>query len=270
MSPTTADAAGPASSATDPVAPVQSVDRALAVLEILAARQPAGVTELAEELGVHKSTVSRLVAVLEHRGFVEQLSERGKYRLGFTLVRLAGATMARRDVAREGRRACEGLAEVLGETVNLAILDDGRAINILEASGPAGVALQTWVGQATPLHATSTGKSLLAGLDPAQVVAVTGEHLTAYTGRTVTDHAVLAARLAEVRAAGWSCAEEELEVGLNAVAAPVRDETGAVVAALSASGPAYRLGRDRFEVVAPHVVAAAAEVSRRLGHLPAP
>jgi DNA-binding IclR family transcriptional regulator len=249
---------------------VQSVDRALAVLEILARRTEAGVTEIADELGVHKSTASRLVSVLEHRGFVEQLGDRGKYRLGFTVIRLAGATLARSDVAREGRDACRRLSEEVGETVNIAVLRDHRAINISEVRGPAGVALQTWAGQSTPPHATSSGKSLLSdlaadALAPALGVAPGGA-LERFTAATLTDLDALATDLAVVRERGWSSAVEELELGLNAVAAPVRDDTGEVVAAVSASGPAYRLRPDRFEEVAPLVLAAAAEVSRRLGH----
>src|ERR671939_225701 len=99
-----------------PAALVQSVDRALSVLEILGARGEAGVTEIAAELGVHKSTAFRLIAVLEARGFVEQLADRGKYRLGFGIVRLAGATAAQMDLAQEDRRTCEELAADLGET----------------------------------------------------------------------------------------------------------------------------------------------------------
>lgn len=254
---------------TEP-APVQSVDRALAVLEILAGRTEAGVTEIAEELGVHKSTASRLVSVLEHRGYVEQLGDRGKYRLGFTIIRLAGATMARSDVAREGRSACRQLAEQVGETVNIAVLRDHRAINISEVRGSAGIALQTWAGQTTPPHATSSGKSLLAAVPPAELADVLGvapgQALERFTDATLTSLDALAAELAEVRERGWSSAVEELEVGLNALAAPVRDDTGAVVAVVSASGPAYRLGPDRFAEVVPWVQAAAAEVSRRLGY----
>src|SRR5919199_1200048 len=144
------------------VATVQSVDRALSVLEILAAHGEVGVTEIAAELGVHKSTAFRLVAVLETRGFVEQLADRGKYRLGFGIVRLAGATAAQLDIAQESRRTCEELAADLGETVNVAILDDDRAVNISQVRGPAALSTHNWVGQATPLHATSSGKVLLA------------------------------------------------------------------------------------------------------------
>src|SRR5437763_17124041 len=107
---------------TTAVAAVQSVDRAITVLEILARRGEAGVTEIALELGVHKSTAFRLVSVLEARGLVEQNADRGKYRLGLGVLRLAGATTARFDVPRQGRPAIEARARTRDETINLAIL----------------------------------------------------------------------------------------------------------------------------------------------------
>src|SRR5919107_274434 len=144
------------------VAAVQSVDRALSVLEILATHGEAGVTEVAAELGVHKSTAFRLVAVLESRGFVEQLADRGKYRLGFGIVRLAGAAAVQLDITQGGPPICEALAADLEETVNIAILDSDRAVNISQVRGPAALSTHNWVGQGTPLHATSSGKVLLA------------------------------------------------------------------------------------------------------------
>ena len=257
-----------AGGAREPVALVQSVDRALTVLEILAQRGVAGVTEIAGELGVHKSTASRLVAVLEARGFVEQLADRGKYRLGFGIVRLAGALTVQRDLAHESRRACEALAAEVGETVNVAILDGARVINISEIRGPAAIALNTWVGQSTPSHATSSGKVLLAHAAGSDLRALLGEQLPRYTERTLTDHGALSAELAEVRSRGWAATVEEYEVGLNAVAAPVHDHAGAVVAAVSVSGPSYRLTPAAFPRVAQRLLAATAEVSHRLGHLP--
>lgn len=247
-----------------PVALVQSVDRALTVLEILAQRGVAGVTEIAGELGVHKSTASRLVAVLESRGFVEQLADRGKYRLGFGIVRLAGALTVQRDLAHESRRACEALAADVGETVDVAILDGDRVINISEVRGPASVASHNWVGQSTPPHATSSGKVLLAygDVDPAGLGP-----LTRYTPHTLTDLEALRAELAAVRERGWGATVEEYELGLNALAAPVRDAGGAVVAAVSVSGPSYRLTEATFPTVALRLLEATAEFSRRLGHL---
>jgi len=250
------------------VAAVQSVDRALMVLEILGRRGSAGVTEIAADLGVHKSTVSRLIAVLESHGFVEQLSDRGKYRLGFAIVRLAGFTTAQMDLAKESQPICDRLSRESGETTNIAILDGDRIINIVEAHGPAEISLRTWIGQNCPAHATSSGKALLAALGAQTLRDLLGAGtLPVFTPNTVSDTDALAAELEHVRRDGWANVREELEVGLNAVAAPIWDSSGKTIAALSVSGPAYRLSPDRFATVAKLTIDSARQISRRLGHL---
>jgi DNA-binding IclR family transcriptional regulator len=247
-------------------ASIQSVDRALQVLEILARQGQGGVSDIADTLGVHKSTVSRLVSVLEARGFVEQLADRGKYRLGFTLVRLAGATMATRDLGKESREISEALAAEAGETVNLAILEGDRAINITEASGPLGIGLRTWVGQSSPAHATSSGKVLLAAVPDIRLPQVLGAGLERFTDNTIVDLDALTRELHLITNRGWASAVEELEDGLNAIAAPVRDHTGDVIAALSISGPSFRLTDDAIGHLSSRVRAAALEISLRLGY----
>jgi DNA-binding IclR family transcriptional regulator len=248
-------------------ATVQSVDRALLVLEILAALGQAGVTEIAAELGVHKSTVSRLISVLEARGYVEQLSDRGKYRLGFTIARLARSTSAQLDLVKQSQAACDALAVDSGETTNLAVLDGDRIVNIAEANGASGIALRTWVGQSCPAHATSSGKVLLAALTTAELRERLDGRLESFTDQTVTSRSALEAEFEVVRGRGWASVHEELEVGLNAVAAPVYDAESRVVAALSVSGPSYRLGEDEFDAIAKLTIAAAESISRRLGWL---
>jgi DNA-binding IclR family transcriptional regulator len=247
------------------VAAVQSVDRALSVLEILAAQGEAGVTEVAAELGVHKSTAFRLVAVLESRGFVEQLADRGKYRLGFGVVRLAGAAAAQLDIAQQGRRICEALAADLEETVNIAILDSDRAVNVSQVRGPAALSTHNWVGQGTPLHATSSGKVLLAHAADAVRKSLLSRELPRFTAATITDPEALQLDLDRIVEQGWGSTVEEYEVGLSAVAAPVRGADGDVVAALSVSGPSFRMDAQDFPRVARRVVAGAEELSRRLG-----
>jgi DNA-binding IclR family transcriptional regulator len=248
-----------------PAAAVQSVDRALLVLEILAKLGQAGVTEIAAELGVHKSTVSRLIAVLESRGYVEQVSGRGKYRLGFSIARLARASSGHLDLVKLSQDVCDSLAAEVGETTNLAVLDADRIINIAEAIGPAEITLRTWVGQSCPAHATSSGKVLLAGLDAADVRARLASVLESFTENTVVKITDLQRELATARERGWASVAEELEVGLNAVAAPVHDANAQVIAALSVSGPAYRMGAAQFEEAAKQTIAAADAISRRLG-----
>ena len=247
------------------VAVVQSVDRALSVLEILAAQGEAGVTEVAAELGVHKSTAFRLVAALENRGFVEQLADRGKYRLGFGVVRLAGAAATQLDIARQGRLICETLAADLEETVNIAILDGDRAVNVSQARGPAALSTHNWVGQGTPLHATSSGKVLLAHAPDAVRKGVLSRELPRFTAATITGPELLQQDLDRIVEQGWGTTVEEYEVGLNAVAAPVRGADGDVIAALSVSGPSFRMDPEDFPRLARRLVAGADELSRRLG-----
>lgn len=249
---------------------VKSVDRALQILEMIGRSGTAGVSELALELGVHKSTVSRLIASMEARGFVEQVSDRGKYRIGFTVVRLAGAAETPFDLGRQGQDICDMLALEVGETANLAVLDTdtGQAVNVVEAQSPSSVALRSWVGQSSPAHATSSGKALLADLPPKELTAVLGSRLQRYTDTTITSMAELRADLAEVNRRGWALADEEYEVGLVAVGAPVRDYTGAVVAALCVSGPRYRLDPAEGARVGAVVAAAADRLSERFGYAP--
>src|SRR5256885_4656104 len=132
---------------------VQSVDRAITVLEILARRGEARVTEVAAEIAVHKSTAFRLLGALEDRGLVEQDRDRGKYRLGFGLLRLAGAVSARMDITRYGHAVCERLAADIGETVNIAVARSHYAVNVDQVPGASALTPQNRIGQLTPCDA---------------------------------------------------------------------------------------------------------------------
>lgn len=249
-------------------AQVQSVDRALSILDLLAQRGEVGVTELAMELDVHKSTAFRLVTALERRQLVEQVGDRGKYRLGLGILRLAAATTGRLDVTRESQPVAARLAAELGETVNIAILDEHSAINVLQEFGTAAIGSRNWIGRRTPLHATSSGKVLLAHGGPALREAVLAAGLERHTPRTVTDPALLRRQLDAATEQGWAGTDEELEEGLTAVAAPILDGAGRVIAAISVSGPSYRLRATSFPEVAGRLVAGAREISTRMGHHP--
>ncbi|WP_404349700.1 IclR family transcriptional regulator [Phycicoccus jejuensis] len=246
---------------------VQSVDRAVTILELLALHGEAGTTQLARELGVHKSTASRLVAALERRRLVEQVEERGRYRLGVGVLKLAGATTARLDLAKEARPVVRRLASETGETVNLAVLSGGAALYVDQVSGSSTLSSYNWVGQHIPIHATSNGKVLVSEQHDPELTRTLGE-LTPYTPSTVTDRAVLDAQLAEVRERGWALATDELDVGLTALAAPVRDAHGDVVASISVSGPTFRFGADRVDELVPLLLAATEEASARIAHQP--
>ena len=247
---------------------VQSVDRAITVLEILAREGSAGVSEIATEIGVHKSTAFRLLAALEERDLVEQNTERGKYQLGFGVLRLASAIPARLELVRQAQPVLDELAQSLDETINLAVVREHYSVHVQQALGSAAVASQNWVGQVTPLHATSSGKVLLAYMSEERLDEILdAASLKSYTEHTVTSRGMLVEQLEQARVEGFATAFEELETGLNAAAVPVRDHTGTVIGALSASGPAYRFDKSRIESVADELKAAGARISRRMGWL---
>ena len=244
---------------------LQSVDRALRVLELLADWGSGGVSELAVELGVHKSTVFRLLGALEARDLVEQTSERGKYRLAFGVVRLARRVNVQLELAEQARDLTDGLARKVGESINVAVLREHFVVNIVQSRGHASVVSQNWTGQLTPLHATSSGKILLAHLDRQERADLIGRGLEAFTPHTHTDPVLLEDELAQARERGHAVTLGELEVGLHAVAVPVRGDEGTVVAALSASGPSYRMTPARISDILGEMEAAGEELSRRMG-----
>ncbi len=243
---------------------VQSVDRALTVLGLLASQGELGVTEIAADLGVHKSTAFRLVSTLEAHDLVEQVAERGKFRLGVGVLRLAGAATVRLDLVQESRPVAARLAREVGETVNITVLSGREALYLDQVSGPSALALHNWAGQRIPLHATSNGKIHLAFGSPT-LLGELERPLRRYTARTIVDEAALARDIGEVRHRGWALAVDELEEGLTAVAAPVRGADGGVAASVSASGPTFRLTAERTPDVVGRVIAAGREISARLG-----
>ena len=246
---------------------VQSVERALTVLEILAREGHAGVGEIAEEMGIHKSTVSRLIGSLVSREMVHQNTERGKYQLGFGILRLASSIPGRLSLVHEARPVLESLAEEFKETVNLAVLRSNYAVNVDQAMGPSTLATYDWVGSLTPLHATSSGKVLLAALDAGErdrILKETG--LRARTSRTITSRKELDAQLLEVAAKGYAVVREEFEIGLNAVAVPVYNHQGEVLGALSISGPAFRFDPEQTPGLLEKLKEAGLKVSANMGY----
>jgi DNA-binding IclR family transcriptional regulator len=245
-------------------APVQSVDRAITILELLAREGESSVTEIAAQLGVHKSTAFRLLATLEGHRLVEQINDRGRYRLGVGNLRLAGATTARLDVVSEARPLTRQLAADTGETVNITVRSDESALYLDQVAGSSALQSHNWVGQRIPLHATSNGKVLLSELSQHEFDEAL-PHLPRFTEHTITSVARLREELDGVRRRGYALAVDELEVGLTAAAAPIRSAHGDIIASMSISGPTFRLTHERLEETVPLVVAAALEVSHRLG-----
>ena len=254
-------AAAKAGSNGDGVATVQSVDRAVSILEILARSGEAGVTEIARELGVHKSTAFRLVAALERRDLVEQNAGRGKYRLGTGILRLAGATTSRLDLVQESRAVARRWPSTPARRSTSPSCPTARRSTWTRS--PARRPSSRTTGSASGSRCTRPPTArFCSARSSAAEVAARCRHLRSYTANTITTLDGLMRELDEVRARGYAIAIDELEIGLTAVAAPIRNIHGEVVASMSISGPTFRLDARRVPQMAEAVVAAAHEVSR--------
>jgi IclR family transcriptional regulator, acetate operon repressor len=246
---------------------LRSVTRAVRALEAIAESGDMGVSELGRKLDVHKATASRLLATLAERGLVERDPFSERYRLGFGLIRLAGAAMTSLDLVRSGRPILEELAERTRETVNIGVVSSDGVVYVDQVAGSRAIVSVNWVGQRTPLHCTSNGKVLLAFMDEPERERILARPLEKKTPRTIVDPGQLRQELEGIRRRGFAQTVEELEEGLNAVAAPVRQADGRVTAALSVSGPAFRMRGVDLPRVALLTSDAANAVSRRLGHV---
>ncbi len=245
---------------------IQSVRRAASLLRAFGSgASELGVSELGRRLNLHKSTVSRLLSTLESEGLLERAPGTEKYRLGPEISRLAGRVEHFGDVREVARPFLVELAEVTLETANLAVLDGDEVNNVDQVSGSHWVRVGNWVGRRTPLHCVANGKALLAFLPKPELERLTAGPLAAFTPLTVVQPSALRASLAQVRRQGYATALGEIEEGLNAIAAPISDASGAVVAAVSVSGPAYRVTPERVPALGQITREIAQRISQRLG-----
>jgi DNA-binding IclR family transcriptional regulator len=248
---------------------LRSVDRAIVVLKAFSEEEPElGVTELSQRLKLPKSTVYRLLVSLQQEGIVDQDPETEKYRLGIELVRLAGLVLKRMDVRQVARPYLRSLAEDSEETVNLTVLTDGgKVINIEGISSPRMVRNVGWIGREMLPHCVSSGKVLLAYLTQQRLEHILAEGLVQFTEKTITDPIRLQEELKKVCQQGYAVAQEELEVGLSAVAAPIWNHERKVVAAVSVSGPSFRLSSEKMSELAELTRRTANEISHQLGYV---
>jgi IclR family transcriptional regulator, acetate operon repressor len=239
----------------------QAVDRAAELLvRVVEAEGPVSFGAITEAAGLPKSTTSRLLGALERHALLERDRD-GALRPGSVLTRYARRTSATDQLVATARPFLEELGRSTGETVNLAVPGAGAVEQIDQVDSRYLLGATNWVGLDVPFHCSALGKVFLAH----RVVALpAGRRLEQRTDRTITTREALATELDEVRRHGYAVADQELEPGLVAVAAPVRDASGHVVAALSVSGPSVRLTADRIAQTARLAAAAAADLSLAL------
>jgi DNA-binding IclR family transcriptional regulator len=245
---------------------VESADRVLRLLECFAPHEKdMSLGEIAERVGLPKSSVHRLLATLVAHGFVERNDNTRRYRLGIRLFELGSAAIHERGLHNAAHPVLELLSTGTGETCHLAVLSAGEAVYVYKVDGPASIIMSSRVGGRAPCHATSIGKVLAAWAREDVLSQILERPMPPYTASTITSVPAYEAELARVRERGYALDLEEFEEGLRCIAAPVRDQTAQVVSALGIAGPRRRLDDSQLDRLAAEVVKAANLLSRNLG-----
>lgn len=247
----------------------QSIQRAMALLKAFDDDRPSwGLSDLARETGLNKTTAHRLLAAMEREGLIGRAADGERYVLGPEVVVLGGRALRANNLRTIARPQLERLAATTRETASLEILSGHEMLVIDEIVGGHLMSGVPDLGSRWPLHASSTGLVTLAFLPEEPARALLPASLRPVTDETVTDHAELWREMAAVRERGYSVADETLEVGLVAIAAPVFDHDGRPVAALSIAGPKLRVTAECVPRIGEAVRAAAGQISARLGYRP--
>lgn len=253
---------------------VQAIERGCSILDLLGkGKQTYSIRELASELDLPKPTVHRMLATFCRFGYVTQDEVSKEYRLGFRLVELGQAVLDRIDVRKEAEPCLHRLATRVQETVHLAILDEHEIVyleKVERMDGPKGLRMASRVGMRIFAHSCAVGKVLLAFMpDKGKTEIFSEKGLPRLTENTIVDEEQLLEHLAFVKQQGYAVDDEENEVGIRCVAAPVRNDRGEAIAGISISGPTVRMPLERIHhELKKEVMKTAAEVSSRLGYRP--
>ncbi|NGO09594.1 IclR family transcriptional regulator [Streptomyces sp. HC44] len=241
---------------------VQSLERAISLLEATADSAPDGetATNLAGRCGLNRATAWRLLSTMEQYGLVERNPLTSRYTIGFAVARMASAA-GFDGLIRRAHGILRQVSEQTGETANLAVVQQLGLTYIDEVTPPVVLSAK-WLGRQAPLHATSTGKALLAWLPPEEAESLLAEPLSTYTDTTISDRARLRTELAETRERGYSVCAGEMERNLYGVSAPVLGNHDRPFAVVSIWGPRDRVPASRFPALGVLARAAADDVAR--------
>ncbi len=242
---------------------IRAVERALDVLLCFSRNTPElTMTQIAEQIGMNKSTVHRLLATLEGKRFVQRDPATGMYSLGIRILQMAYLTLEHNDLRPIAAPFLRQLNELYRETVHLAVLDDADVLFLDVIESPQRVKLAAAVGQRLPGFATAAGKAILAFMPEERARQVLERGMPQYTRNTPQSPEAFLADLQAVRQRGYALDKEELEEGINAIAAPILDRDNCPIATVSIAGPAYRLTVERMVEIGPRLVDAARDIAR--------
>ena len=247
---------------------IHVIDRAAQILDCFGFdHQELSVSEIGAKARLHRSTAHRILMALEYNDLIQQNAENGKYRLGIKLFRLGHQAVSHLNLREICRPFLTRIMDETKETVHLAVLDEDQVLYLDKVEGPHALRMPSRVGRHIPTYCTSLGKAMLSCLDDHEVKNIFRDRiLRPYTANTVKTLDRLLTDLRVIRRRGYSVDNEEIEIGLRCVGAPIRDYTGAMVGAISTAAPSARLSAHKIPGVGKFVMAVAAEISEQLGY----
>jgi DNA-binding IclR family transcriptional regulator len=247
---------------------VQSVDRALTIIKLVSTRKEGiGVTELANKLGLNKSSIFRLLETLAAHGFIEQIKETKKYKLGYQFLELSTKLLESIDFRQEAIPYLRELEEISNEVIHLVIYSQKEAVYIEKLEGNETLRMHSQVGRRAPMHCTSAGKVILAQLPVTEVKEIIQQRgLPSHTEKTLTTEKDLFENLSVIRKQGYGIEREENETGITCIAAPIFNHLGEVAGAISVSGTALRMNDEKIDSIKGKLIEVGKKVSQRLGY----
>lgn len=247
---------------------VQSVDRTLSILELISDyNEGLGITDISEKVGLHKSTVHRLLGTLIYKGYVVQDVNTNKYRLTLKLFELGNKRIGDMDILDASKIYTEALMESINEVVHVVIRDNDDIIYIDKVEADNNIRMASKVGRRSPLYSTSVGKAILAYLDEGEVQRIwNNSKIEKLTEKTITDYDVFLQELSKIKKLGYAEDDEENELGVRCIGAPVFNFRGEVEGAISISGPTFRVTKEKIDEIAKEVIKYAHLISKELGY----
>lgn len=247
---------------------VQSVDRALAILGIVSQHNQIGITDICKSLDLNKTTVYRLLSTLMNNGYIEQVKGSNKYRCTFKLFEMGNKRIQDLDLLEEAKPALEKLADLTKETVHLVVEEGTEIVYIHKVESTNTIRMHTWVGKKNPMYRTAVGKAILAFSDKEKAIDIWNKsEIVQNTPYTITNLDDFLEQLVLVRKNGYAIDNEETEIGIRCVAAPILDFSKNVIGALSISIPTIRFPENEIEVYGNHVKKCSEVISKKLGYI---
>jgi len=247
---------------------VQSVDRALAILGIVSQHNQIGITDICKALDLNKTTVYRLLSTLMNNGYIEQVKGSNKYRCTFKLFEMGNKRIQDLDLLEEAKPALEKLADLTKETVHLVVEEGTEIVYIHKVESTNTIRMHTWVGKKNPMYRTAVGKAILAFSDKEKAIDIWNKsEIVQNTPYTITNINDFLEQLVLVRKNGYAIDNEETEIGIRCVAAPILDFSKNVIGALSISIPTIRFPENEIEVYGNHVKKCSEVISKKLGYI---